>query len=149
MLCLFRPGRWSSSTTIAIVGSGDGLLDLVFADGGPDLERVFIAGPFTLLGTDGGVLAALRDAVAGLGVGGLEAVLIRCAFDLEALSFFAERRGVGLGTCTGAVNLGVAGLLSFTLGDGGVSSAACVGVSTLGTPIVSRMRSTLGTPSAF
>ena len=63
----------------------------MLADGGPDLERVFIAGLCKLLGVDGGVLATFPDVdVAGVDLGGLEAVLICCAFDLEALSFFAE-----------------------------------------------------------
>ena len=65
-----------------------------------------MAGLFNLLGVDGGVLAILPTVdVAGVGVvgvsdlvgldlSGLEAALIYCAFDLEALSFFAE---LGLG----------------------------------------------------
>ena len=120
-----------------------------------------MAGLFNLLGVDGGVFARVPTVdVAGLGaisvsdlVGldlcGLEFALICRAFDLEACSFLAERCGLGLEAFAGAADLDVVVLLSSTLGDGCVSSAACVGVFTLKTPSVFWMRSTLGTPSAF
>lgn len=102
-----------------------------------------MAGLFNLLGVDRGVLATLPTVdVAGVGavgvsdlvgldLSGLQAALIYRAFDLEALSFFAERCGLGLETFAGAADLDVVVLLPSTLGDGCVSSAACVGVSTL------------------
>ena len=51
--------------------------DLVFANGAPDLERVFVAGLFTLLGVDLGALAAPPALdLAALGVAGLDSDLI-------------------------------------------------------------------------
>ena len=117
----------------------------MLADGGPDLERVFIARLFSLPGVDGGVLATLPTVdVAGLGAGGVsdlvgldisghESALICRAFDLEAFSFFAERCGLGLGAFAGAADLEVVALLLSTLGDSCVSLVACNGVCTLGT----------------
>ena len=47
--------------------------DLVFANGGPDLKRVFVAGLFTLLEVDLGALAApLTLDLAALGTAGLD-----------------------------------------------------------------------------
>ena len=44
----------------------------MLTDGGPDLERVFIAGLFELLGVDGGVLSTFPDVgVASVDLGGL------------------------------------------------------------------------------
>ena len=105
-----------------------------------------MAGLFTLLGVDVGVLAALPtldvdgldvvgvSGLAGLDLAGLEVALICCAFDLEAFSFFAERCGLGLEAFAGAAKLDVVLLLPSTLRDGCVSSVVCAGVSTLGTP---------------
>ena len=104
-----------------------------------------MAGLFNLLGVDGGVLATLPTVdVAGVGVVvlsylvglDLSGLSIYRTFDLEALSFFAKRCGLGLETFAGAADLDVVVLLLSTLGDGCVFSAACVGVSTLGTPSV-------------
>ena len=45
----------------------------MLADGGPDLERVLIAGLFELLGVDGGVVATFPDVgVAGVDLGGAQ-----------------------------------------------------------------------------
>ena len=125
------------------------------------MERVFLVGLFNVLGVDGSVLARSPTVdVAGLGAVGVsdlvgldlsghESALICRSFDLEAFSFFAKRCDLGLEAFAGAADLDVVVLLSSNLGDGCNSSAACVGVSTLGTPSVFWMRSILGTPSAF
>ena len=101
-----------------------------------------MAGLFNLPVVDGGVLATLPTVdVAGLGAVGVsdlvgldlsvhKSALICRAFDLEAFSFFAKRCGLGLETFVGAADLDVVVLLSCALGDGCVSSAAWVGVST-------------------
>ena len=50
---------------------------MVLADGGPDLECLFMAGLFTLLGVALGVLAALSTLnLVGLDVAGLDLALI-------------------------------------------------------------------------
>ena len=118
----------------------------MLADGGPDLERVFMAGLFTLLRVDVSVLTASPTldvaclgavgvlSLAGLDSARLEEALICRAFHLEAFSFFAKRCGLGLDAFAGAANLDFVLLLLSTFGDDCVSSV-CAGVSTLRTPI--------------
>ena len=103
---------------------------------------------FNLHVVDGDVLATLPTVdVAGLGAVGVsdlvgldlsghESAFICRAFDLEDCFFFAKRCGLGLEVFAGAADLDVVVLLLSTLGDGCVSSAAFIGVSTLGTPSV-------------